>query len=65
MRKVCLPQEDAPKELSSSRKNTGIRDPALQKQGRWFHLKHSDYPPSLWLCCRKLLGQHMPFTVLS
>jgi len=34
MRKVCLPQEDAPKELSSSRKNTGIRDPALQKQGR-------------------------------
>ena len=34
MHEVCLPKEEVPQELSSSRKTTGIQDPALLKQGR-------------------------------
>lgn len=35
MQKVCLPKEEVPWELRSSRENTGIQDGALLKEGRW------------------------------
>lgn len=61
MHKACVQKEEVPHGLNPSRKTTGIWDPALLKQERWWQLEHKEYP-CLWLCfqenCRRTWAEH-------